>query len=80
MSPVQQAFVDRDAMQCGYCTPGFIMSVTGLLKWNPKPTAEEAIHACSGNLCRCGTHPHILQAVFQASGAAVSSKTEVING
>lgn len=80
LSPVQQAFVDRDAMQCGYCTPGFIMSVTGLLKWNPKPTAEEAIHACSGNLCRCGTHPHILQAVFQASGAEVKSKTEVING
>jgi xanthine dehydrogenase YagT iron-sulfur-binding subunit len=80
LSAVQQAFIDRDAMQCGYCTPGFIMSVTALLKWNPKPTAEEAIHACSGNLCRCGTHPHILQAVAQASGAEVTSKTEVING
>ena len=79
LSAVQQAFVDRDAMQCGYCTPGFIMSVTALLKWNAKPTAAEAIHACSGNLCRCGTHPHILQAVFQASGAEVTSKTEVIN-
>jgi aerobic-type carbon monoxide dehydrogenase small subunit (CoxS/CutS family) len=80
MSAVQQAFVDRDALQCGYCTPGFIMSVTALLKWNAKPTADEAIHACSGNLCRCGTHPHILQAVAQASGAEVTSKTEVING
>jgi xanthine dehydrogenase YagT iron-sulfur-binding subunit len=80
LSAVQQAFVDRDALQCGYCTPGFIMSVTALLKWNPKPTAAEAIHACSGNLCRCGTHPHILQAVAQASGAEVTSKTEVING
>jgi len=80
MSAVQQAFVDRDAMQCGYCTPGFIMSVTALLKWNAKPTVEETLHACSGNLCRCGTHPHILQAVAQASGAEVTSKTEVING
>jgi xanthine dehydrogenase YagT iron-sulfur-binding subunit len=80
LSVVQQAFVDRDALQCGYCTPGFIMSATALLKWNPKPTSEEIKHACSGNLCRCGTHPHILQAVFQASGAEVTSKTEVING
>jgi xanthine dehydrogenase YagT iron-sulfur-binding subunit len=80
LSAVQQAFVDRDALQCGYCTPGFIMSVTALLKWNPKPTTEETLHACSGNLCRCGTHPHILQAVAQASGAEVTSKTEVING
>ena len=79
LSAVQQAFVDRDALQCGYCTPGFIMSITGLLKWNPKPTAEEALHACSGNLCRCGTHPHILQAVFQAAGMEVTSKTEVVN-
>ena len=80
LSAVQQAFVDRDALQCGYCTPGFIMSVTALLKRNSKPTMAEAIHACSGNLCRCGTHPHILQAVAQASGAEVTSKTEVING
>jgi xanthine dehydrogenase YagT iron-sulfur-binding subunit len=80
LSAVQQAFIDRDALQCGYCTPGFIMSATALLKWNPKPTSEEIKHACSGNLCRCGTHPHILQAVFQASGAEVTNKTEVING
>ncbi len=80
LSAVQQAFVDRDALQCGYCTPGFVMSVTALLMHNPQPTLDEARHACSGNLCRCGTHPHILQAVFQASGAEVTSKTEVING
>ncbi len=80
LSAVQQAFVDRDALQCGYCTPGFIMSVTALLKWNPKPTAAEAIHACSGNLCRCGTHPHILQAALQAAGVASrTAKTEVVN-
>ena len=79
LSPVQQAFWDRDALQCGYCTPGFIMSVTALLKWNPKPTADEIKHACAGNLCRCGTHPHIIQAALQASGAPVTNKTEVIH-
>jgi len=79
LSPVQQAFWDKDALQCGYCTPGFIMSVTALLKFNPHPTADEVRHACAGNLCRCGTHPHIIQAALQASGAQVTSKTEVIN-
>ncbi len=80
LSSVQQAFVDKDALQCGYCTPGFIMSVTALLKHNPHPTADEVKHACAGNLCRCGTHPHILQAVFQAAGVKTTSKTEVLNG
>ncbi|MGA2685477.1 MAG: (2Fe-2S)-binding protein [Verrucomicrobiota bacterium] len=79
LSKVQQAFIARDALQCGYCTPGFIMSVTALLKQNPKPTADEIKHACAGNLCRCGTQPHILQAVFEAAGVKVASKTEVIH-
>lgn len=79
LSKVQQAFIDKDALQCGYCTPGFIMSVTALLQKNPRPTPEEAKHACAGNLCRCGTHPHILKAVFEAAGIEVASKTEVIN-
>jgi len=79
LSPVQQAFVEKDALQCGYCTPGFIMSVTALLKQNPHPTADEIRHACAGNLCRCGTHPHILQAVFQAAGVKVPNKTEVLH-
>ena len=79
LTKVQQAFWDTDALQCGYCTPGFIMSVTALLKFNPRPTADEVKHACAGNLCRCGTHPHILQAALQASGAAVTSKTEVVH-
>ena len=79
LSPVQQAFLDRDALQCGYCTPGFIMSVTALLKKNPHPTADEVKHACAGNLCRCGTHPHIVQAALQASGAVATNKTEVIH-
>jgi aerobic-type carbon monoxide dehydrogenase small subunit (CoxS/CutS family) len=79
LSPVQQAFWDRDALQCGYCTPGFIMSVTALLKFNPHPTADEIKHGCAGNLCRCGTHPHIVQAALQASGVQVTNKTEVVN-
>ena len=80
LSKVQQAFIEKDALQCGYCTPGFIMSVTALLKQNPHPTADEVKHACAGNLCRCGTHPHILQAVLRAAGIEVKSKTEVLHG
>jgi xanthine dehydrogenase YagT iron-sulfur-binding subunit len=79
LTPVQEAFIDRDALMCGYCTPGFIMSVTALLKKNPHPTADEVKHACSGNLCRCGTYPRILQAAFKAAGVASNSKTEVIS-
>lgn len=77
LSKVQRAFIDNDALQCGYCTPGFIMSVTALLNKNPRPTLEEAKHACSGNLCRCGTHPHVLKAIFEAAGISVAGKTEV---
>ena len=80
LSPVQRAFIDKDALQCGYCTPGFIMSATALLNQNPHPTADEIKHACAGNLCRCGTHPHIIEAVFQAAGVKTTSKTEVLNG
>jgi len=79
LTKVQQAFWDNDALQCGYCTPGFIMSVTALLKKNPHPTTDEVKHACAGNLCRCGTQPHILQAALQAAGVNAPSKTEVIH-
>lgn len=79
LSKVQQAFVERDALQCGYCTPGFVMSVTALLEKNPKPSLEEIRHGCSGNLCRCGTQPHILQAARQAAGLDFTKKTEVLN-
>jgi xanthine dehydrogenase YagT iron-sulfur-binding subunit len=78
LTPVQEAFIDQDALMCGYCTPGFVMSVTALLKFNPRPTADDVKHACSGNLCRCGTHPRILQAALKAAGVATNSKTEVI--
>jgi xanthine dehydrogenase YagT iron-sulfur-binding subunit len=79
LSPVQQAFVEKDALMCGYCTPGFVMSVTGLLKKNPHPTAEQVKQACSGNLCRCGTYPRIMQAALKAAGVNLTSKTEVIS-
>jgi Aerobic-type carbon monoxide dehydrogenase, small subunit CoxS/CutS homologs len=80
LTPVQQAFIDQDALMCGFCTPGFIMSVTALLKQNPRPTAEQVKHACSGNLCRCGTYPRVLQAALKAAGVPVANnKTEVIS-
>ena len=78
LSPVQRAFIDQDGLMCGYCTPGFIMSVTALLNKTPKPTAEQIKHACAGNLCRCGTYPRVMQAAFKAAGLPVASKTEVI--
>lgn len=78
LTKVQQAFVEQDALMCGYCTPGFVMSVTALLNKNARPNAEEVKHACAGNLCRCGTYPRIMQAAFKAAGLPVSSKTEVI--
>jgi xanthine dehydrogenase YagT iron-sulfur-binding subunit len=79
LSSVQQAFLDKDALQCGYCTPGFVMSVTALLKHNPRPNADDVKHACAGNTCRCGTHPRIIQAALKAAGVATASRTEVID-
>jgi xanthine dehydrogenase YagT iron-sulfur-binding subunit len=68
LHPLQQAFIDHDASQCGFCTPGMLMSCTHLLQTNPDPTLEEVKNAISGNLCRCGTHPHIFKAVLAAAG------------
>lgn len=79
LSKVQAAFVAEDALMCGYCTPGFVMSVTALLRKNPKPSEAEVRHACSGNLCRCGTYPRILQAAMKAAGVTKTAKTEVIS-
>ena len=55
------------AMQCGYCTPGFVMSAKGLLNENPNPTEQEVWHAISGNLCRCGTYPAVVRSVLHAA-------------
>lgn len=63
LHPVQQAFIDADAMQCGYCTAGMIMSSVGLLKKNADPSIAEVKTALQGNVCRCGTYPRIIEAV-----------------
>ena len=68
LHPIQQAFIDELAPQCGFCTPGQIMATVALLKENPLPTREEARQALSGNLCRCGAYDHYLNAVMRASG------------
>jgi aerobic-type carbon monoxide dehydrogenase small subunit (CoxS/CutS family) len=64
---IQQAFIDVDALQCGFCTPGQIMSLKALLNETPAPTDEEILRAVSGNLCRCGAYLHILHAGRRAS-------------
>jgi aerobic-type carbon monoxide dehydrogenase small subunit (CoxS/CutS family) len=67
LHPVQEAFIAHDALQCGYCTPGMIMSCAALLQRIPQPTPEDIQAAISGHLCRCGTYPHIMEAVQAAS-------------
>jgi len=68
LHPVQQAMIDELGPQCGFCTPGQIMSAVGLLRANPSPTRDEARHALAGNLCRCGAYDHYLNAVMRAAG------------
>src|SRR5476649_2659168 len=78
LTPVQQAFIDCDALMCGFCTPGLVLVTTALLAENPKPTEGDIKRACSGNLCRCGTYPHVIKAALKASGQSVTSTTTVI--
>ncbi len=67
LHPVQEMFVQYDAMQCGFCTSGMIMSCAGLLKRNQHPTEQDVRDAVSGNLCRCGTYPHVFKATLAAA-------------
>jgi carbon-monoxide dehydrogenase small subunit len=67
LHPVQKAFVEHDALQCGFCTPGMVMNATGLLLKNPSPTVQEIKEGMENNLCRCGAHVRIIQAVQTAS-------------
>jgi aerobic-type carbon monoxide dehydrogenase small subunit (CoxS/CutS family) len=67
MHPVQAAFVKHDAMQCGFCTPGMVMSCAALLARNPNPALEDVKHAVSGNLCRCGTYPKVFAATLDVA-------------
>lgn len=71
LSRIQQAFVDYNAFQCGFCTPGMIMTVKALLDKNPSPTQEEIKDALSGNYCRCISHYHVMEAVESLAGRGV---------
>lgn len=74
LDPVQQAFIDAGAFQCGFCTPGFIMMVKQLLDQSPNPTDDEIRHYLTGNLCRCSAYPEIVDAVKLAAARFNSSR------
>lgn len=67
LHPIQKAFIENHGMQCGFCTPGVIISAKALLDKNPNPTEQEVKEAISGNLCRCGTYPKIVKSVLAAA-------------
>jgi xanthine dehydrogenase YagT iron-sulfur-binding subunit len=67
LGPVQRAFAEHDAFQCGYCTPGQVVAVEGLLRANPDPSLDEIRRGVSGNLCRCGAYPNIFRAAAHAA-------------
>ncbi len=73
LHPVQEAFLDAGAMQCGYCTSGMIMSAVGLLKRNPNPNEKDIVDFMDGNICRCGTYPRIVSAIQRAAKVMTSS-------
>jgi len=70
LHPVQQAFIDHDALQCGFCTSGMVMSCAALLAHNPNPSADDVHAAISGHYCRCGTYPHVVAATLAAAAKA----------
>jgi len=74
LNPVQKAFIEHDALQCGFCTPGMIMTATALLMKNPSTTQQEIITGLEDNLCRCGAHNRIIDAVQMAAGIMKGGK------
>jgi xanthine dehydrogenase YagT iron-sulfur-binding subunit len=74
LHPVQQAFIEHDALQCGFCTSGMIISAKALLDRNPNPTLDDVKVAVSGNLCRCGTYPKVFEAVLAAAKSSVRAR------
>ena len=80
LTPIQRAFIECDAMMCGFCTPGFVMSLTALFRVNQNPSLEQIKKACSGNLCRCGTYPHIFEAARRNAVTAVNLRNAVYSG
>jgi aerobic-type carbon monoxide dehydrogenase small subunit (CoxS/CutS family) len=75
LHPVQQAFLEKDAMQCGYCVPGMILTTVSLLEQNPHPSDVQIVEFLNGNLCRCCGYPNILSAVRQAATTAGPTET-----
>lgn len=80
LHPLQAAFVKHDAMQCGFCTPGMVMSCVALLDRNPNPTLDDVKHAVSGNLCRCGTYPKIFAATLEVAQTNKSNRQVISTG
>jgi xanthine dehydrogenase YagT iron-sulfur-binding subunit len=80
LDPIQQAFIEADAFQCGFCTPGQIMSLRALLNERPAPTDDEIRRAVSGNLCRCGAYQNIVEAGRRAAALAAGSDTRETGG
>jgi aerobic-type carbon monoxide dehydrogenase small subunit (CoxS/CutS family) len=74
LHPAQQAFLDEEAFQCGYCTSGMIVATAALLTSNPNPSEKEIVESLNGNICRCGTYPRILAAVRHAAAATAKEK------
>jgi aerobic-type carbon monoxide dehydrogenase small subunit (CoxS/CutS family) len=74
LHPLQKAFVEHDALQCGFCTPGMILTAYSLLQENPEPTREEIIQGMDQNLCRCGAHTRIIDAIQSAATAMKGGK------
>jgi aerobic-type carbon monoxide dehydrogenase small subunit (CoxS/CutS family) len=74
LHPVQEAFLDTDALQCGYCTSGMIMSAIALLQRNPSPKENEIVAFMDGNICRCGTYPRIVSAIQRAAKVASTAE------
>jgi aerobic-type carbon monoxide dehydrogenase small subunit (CoxS/CutS family) len=74
LHPVQKAFIEHDALQCGFCTPGMIISATGLLLKNPSPSRQEIIEGMEDNLCRCGAHVRIFDAIETAAKSMKGGK------
>jgi len=72
LHPVQQAFCDKDALMCGFCTPGFVMATVALLEKHPNPTPEQAKKGLDGNICRCGTFVRVMEAAMASAGKVVA--------
>lgn len=79
LTELQKAFVTHDGVQCGFCSPGMVMTLTALLRKNPHPTAAEIRRACAGNLCRCGSYPRIVAATLAASGQTPAVSLTVVS-